>query len=98
MNFHPSKLFVGALFLGASVLIHAPRSHAAELNEPPSGFTAVFNGKDLTGFRGGSTFDPRKLAAMSEEDRTAQIAKWTETMRAHWRVEEGELINDGKGD
>lgn len=64
---------------------------------PPAGFVALFNGKDLTGWRGGDTFDHRKLIAMSEADRAAQIAKWTETMTAHWRAEGGELVNDGKG-
>ena len=67
-------------------------------NEPPAGFTALFNGKDLSGWRGGSTFDHRKLLAMAEAERAAQIAKWTATMKAHWRVENGELINDGHGD
>ena len=64
---------------------------------PPAGFTALFNGKDLTGWRGGDTFDHRKLMAMPEADRAAQIAKWTETMKAHWSAEGGELVNDGKG-
>ena len=71
---------------------------SAELNQPPPQFTALFNGKDLTGWRGGSTFDPRKLDAMTEEERAAKLAQWTGTMREHWRVENGELINDGKGD
>ena len=66
--------------------------------EPPSGFTPLFNGKDLTGWRGGSTFDHRKLLAMPEAERAAQIAKWTSTMKDHWRVENEELINDGQGD
>ena len=64
---------------------------------PPPGFTALFNGKDLTGWRGGDTFDHRKLLAMPAEQREAQIAKWTETMKAHWRAENSELINDGQG-
>ena len=64
---------------------------------PPAGFTALFNGKDLTGWRGGDTFDHRKLLAMPEAERTAKIAEWTKTMREHWRAEGGELINDGKG-
>src|ERR1039457_1224080 len=28
---------------------------------PPPGFTALFNGKDLTGWRGGDTVDPHKI-------------------------------------
>ncbi|MFO1043213.1 MAG: DUF1080 domain-containing protein [Planctomycetaceae bacterium] len=66
--------------------------------EPPANFAAIFNEKDLSGWQGGSTFDPEKLASMPEADRMAQIAKWTATMKDHWRVENGELINDGKGD
>jgi hypothetical protein len=64
---------------------------------PPPGFTALFNGRDLTGWRGGDTFDPRKLAAMPAEKRAEQIAKWTQTMQAHWRAENDELVNDGQG-
>jgi len=65
---------------------------------PPEGFTALFNGKDLTGWRGGNTFDPAKLAAMTPEARAAQIEKWTASMKEHWRLENNELVNDGHGD
>jgi hypothetical protein len=61
--------------------------------EPPKGFTALFNGKDLDGWVGGDTADPRKVAAKTPEERE----KWTADMRAHWRAENGELVNDGKG-
>ena len=64
---------------------------------PPAGFTALFNGTDLTGWRGGDTFDHRKLLAMPEAERAAQIEKWTATMKEHWRAEGGEFVNDGKG-
>lgn len=64
---------------------------------PPAGFTALFNGADLAGWRGGDTFDHRKLLAMPAAEREAQIAKWTETMKAHWTTENDELVNDGKG-
>lgn len=80
-----------------ALLAAFPAGHAATLNQPPSGFVALFNGDDLTGWRGGDTFDHRKLLAMPAAERAAQIAKWTETMKAHWRVENGELINDGQG-
>lgn len=77
----------------------------AEDTAPPAGFTALFNNKDLTGWRGGSTFDHRKLLAMTEEARKAQIDKWTATMtqpgkngKPHWSVEGNELVNDGFGD
>jgi hypothetical protein len=77
------------LFLAASALAQTPT--------PPAGFTPLFNGTDLSGFRGGDTFDHRKLLAMPEAERAVKIAEWTKTMREHWRAEGGELINDGKG-
>ena len=65
--------------------------------DPPPGFTALFNGTDLTGWRGGDTFDHRQVLAMPADQRTAKIAEWTKTMREHWRVENAELVNDGQG-
>ena len=64
---------------------------------PPAGFTALFNGKDLAGWRGGDTFDHRKLLEMPEAERTAKIAGWTKSMKEHWRAENNEFVNDGHG-
>ncbi len=61
--------------------------------EPPVGFTALFNGKDLDGWVGGNTVDPKKFREMPAEERE----KWTADMRAHWKAENGEFVNDGKG-
>jgi hypothetical protein len=69
----------------------------ARTDPPPAGFTALFNGSDLTGWRGGETFDHRRLLAMPADQRAALITKWTTSMRQHWRVENGELVNDGHG-
>ena len=64
---------------------------------PPSGFTPLFNGKDLGGWRGGETFDHRKLMAMPEGERAAKVKTWTDDMLQHWKVEGDELVNDGHG-
>jgi len=83
---------------GAGVLLSLSMTVAGnQAPTPPAGFTALYNGKDLTGWRGGDTFDHRKLMALSEPDRAAQIAKWNETMRAHWTAQGAELVNDGEG-
>jgi hypothetical protein len=81
----------------AAILCALPTAHAFEQNSPPSGFVALFNGKDLSGWHGMPHFDPRKLDAMSEEDRAKQIAAWTEDAKAHWSVEGGDLVTDAKG-
>ncbi len=65
--------------------------------QPPKGFTALFNGRDLSGFHGLEHFDPRKLRAMSDEERAAKRKANEEPFRKHWRVENGELVNDGEG-
>ena len=91
--------------LVATAVVTLAVSVSAAVN-PPAGFTPLFNGKDLAGWRGGSTFDHRKLLAMTEEARKAQIEKWTKTMfvvsektgKPHWYVEGDELVNDGFGD
>ena len=69
--------------------------HAAA--NPPAGFTALFNGRDLSGWRGGDTFDHRKWLAMPAAERAAKQAEWTADMLKHWRAEGDELINDGEG-
>ncbi len=81
-------------FCGA--LASATITQAAE-PAPPSGFKALFNGKDLAGWRGGDTFDHRKLLALPEDQRQEKIAAWNKTMNEHWTVQNGELVNDGKG-
>src|SRR5262249_33783378 len=65
--------------------------------EPPKGFVALFNGKDLTGWHGLPTYDPQKLAAMGEEERNKLLAGWNDEVKKHWKVENGELVNDGHG-
>jgi hypothetical protein len=75
---------------------------------PPTGFTALFNGKDLSGWYGWGTKDPSQLWQMTP----AQLADYKrksvegglpvpkagpEHINAHWSVANGELVNDGKG-
>ncbi len=60
---------------------------------PPPGFKALFNGKDLSGWYGLGHFDPRRRDAIADEKREKDQA----TFKAHWRVEDGELVNDGEG-
>ncbi len=70
---------------------------ADEHNVPPPGFTALFNGKDLDGWRGLGHVNPYEIAKWSSEERTAKQQAADADMRAHWRAEGGEIINDGSG-
>jgi len=65
--------------------------------QPPKGFSALVNGRDLIGWHGMGHFDPRKLWAMSDDERAKKQAADMEDFKTHWRVENGELINDGNG-
>lgn len=70
---------------------------AAASPQPPKGFTALFNGQDLAGWHGMPHQDPYKLAAMPAAERTKLIDRWTAEAKQHWSVDNGELVNDGKG-
>lgn len=65
-------------------------------NTPPEGFTALFNGKDLTGWKG-LVASPPARAKMTPEQLADAQKKADEQMRAHWKVEDGTLVFDGKG-
>ena len=65
-------------------------------NAPPDGFVALFNGKDLSGWKG-LVADPPSRAKMSPEQLAAEQEKADNSMQEHWKVENGVLIFDGKG-
>ena len=67
-----------------------------ELNKPPEGFVALFNGRDLTGWKG-LVGDPKSRREMGREKLAKAQAKADEDMRAHWKVVDGVLCFDGKG-
>lgn len=70
---------------------------AQEDNQPPEGFTALFNGSDLEGWTALKTEDPRKFRARSEEEQTELVEAGFGEMEKFWRVEDGEIVNDGNG-
>jgi hypothetical protein len=84
------------LSLTGVLIVVAGASRGAD-NVPPDGFVALFNGKDLTGWKG-LVADPKVRATMKPEQLAAAQAKADERMRAHWKVEDGVLVFDGKGD
>ncbi len=87
-----SRTCLPALCLAAALASSAPAAVT-----PPAGFTALYNGRDLTGWRGGDTFDHRQWQHLPDAERTAREAAWTADMHAHWRADGEELVNDGAG-
>ncbi|MGE3108862.1 MAG: alpha-L-fucosidase [Phycisphaerales bacterium] len=66
-------------------------------NTPPAGFTALFSGTDLSGWKG-LVADPPARAKMSPDELARAQAAADEKMRAHWKASGGVLVFDGKGD
>ena len=61
------------------------------------GFVPLFDGRSLDGWKG-LVADPPRRAKMTLQERTGAQAAADETMRAHWRVVDGVLAFDGKGE
>ncbi len=74
------------------IAVVAGLARAAD-NTPPEGFVALFNGKDLTGWKGRHVGNPKTRAKLSLKEQT----KADEAMRAHWKAVDGVLVFDGKG-
>lgn len=67
--------------------------HANEPN-PPAGFRAIFNGKDLAGWYG---LNPHSAAKLKGEQKAANLKQQRADFPKHWRIEDGQLVNDGTG-
>lgn len=57
----------------------------------------LWNGEDLTGWHGQRHLSPYELAAMDDDARAELRREDDASMREHWSVEDGELVNDGHG-
>ena len=92
----PTVMLLLALAAGtAGIEIQTPATP-----KPPKGFTALFNGKDLSGWRGRQQdYSPYAEAKLSREELAAKQAEWNTDRDAHWSVDaaKGEIVSDGKG-
>jgi hypothetical protein len=57
----------------------------------------LFNGRDLTGWWGEKTTDPRSYLNLGPEDLKKRQQASLADIQAHWSVQGDELVNDGKG-
>lgn len=86
------RAFLACALAASSIPLGCSISVAADV-KPPEGFTALFDGKTLTGWHGCPHLDPRKWAETSDD----QKKKWDDDAKAHWSTENNELVNDGHG-
>ena len=86
-----------ALFFARVALVGLLGVAPIAFAEAPPEFIPIFNGENLDGWHARPHFSPIKLAEMPEEEREAKMAEWMEDAKLHWSVENGELVNDGKG-
>jgi hypothetical protein len=77
-----------------SALLLAIATVAFAVEPQSDGFRSIFNAKDLTGWIGNN---PHQTMKASADKRAEAIAAQQEQYQAHWRVENGDLVNDGHG-
>jgi hypothetical protein len=86
-----------ALCLGlVGLAVAADEKSPGPINTPPKGFTALFNGKDLTNWQGVVTMKER--AKLSPDEYAKKVKAMTAKVFPHWTVADGVLHYDGKGD
>ena len=79
-----------------AILIFACSQTASAESKPPRGFTALFNGKDLTGWKG-LVGSPKTRAKMAPKQLAESQKAADARMKTHWKVVDGALQFDGKG-
>lgn len=70
---------------------------AQQASPAPAAPLVLFDGTSLRGWHGQRHFDPYRLEAMSAAEREAMRKEDDATVAQHWRVDGGELVNDGAG-
>ena len=80
--------------LAGTVLPELWSTAPAKEPNPPAGFRAIFNGKDLTGWYG---LNPHSAAQLKGEKKEANLKQQRSDFPKHWGIENGELVNDGTG-
>jgi len=90
---HRNLIFLLAGMVGLPLIAGLPA--IGKDNKPPKGFTALFNGKDLTGWQG--LIELPQRAKLSPEALAAKQREANERILPHWTVTDGILHYNGKG-
>jgi hypothetical protein len=94
------RIVAAALILLPMAALSAVPLNARPLNQAPAGFTNLFDGHDLAGWRGRQQdYSPYAEAQLSPDDLAAKQAAWNTDRDLHWRVDtaKGEIVCDGQG-
>jgi hypothetical protein len=91
------RLLLSAL---AFAVLHVPSGAADKLlNQPPEGFEALFNGKDLDNWRGQIAEDPRDIARITKGMTPPQVQQKQkeadQKTLEHWKAKDGTVYYDG---
>jgi hypothetical protein len=73
----------------------APQSQ----KKAPKGFTSLFNGKDLSGWRGRQpNYNPAEESKLTPEALAEKQGQWNTARDAHWKVDTAkeEIVSDGQ--
>ena len=86
------------LLLPAAVLLCGSAfADEKPLNNPSEGFQPLFNGKDLTGWKG-LVENPKARAEMSSAELAEKQKQADERAKRYWKAVDGILVFDGRGD
>jgi Domain of Unknown Function (DUF1080) len=80
--------------------LHAALPQDRPLNQAPAGFTNLFNGKDLSGWRGRQMdYSPHLEALLTKEELAAKQVEWNADRDMNWSVDtaKGEIVSNGHG-
>lgn len=91
------KRSITLLLLALTLSLWPATTIAQEKQDPPEGFDALFNGKDIEGWYGGETRDPVFSRGWGEPQWARYRNQLHRSVTRHWRIENGELIGSGAG-
>jgi hypothetical protein len=93
----PAVVFFALVMTGAVAAM--PSARQTPLNQAPAGFTRLFNGKDLSGWRGREpNYSPYEEARLTPAERAEKQRQWDRERDQHWHVDvaKGEIVSDGQ--
>jgi hypothetical protein len=96
MRKHLAFLTFLAVLAVAPGVTGADDKKAPKDNTPPEGFTALFNGKDMTGWQAALPLNVRDK--LSTEERATKQKEADMDVMPHWTAKDGAIVHDGGKD